>query len=81
MFGFLSRIFGIDSAAHKEVLRRIDELRDEKQAQGERLNQLMRMTLDGEDEWFMTLVKRGIKENPECIPRIVESCLDSIVKK
>lgn len=46
-------------------------LQQERDAQEERLKELTRATLDGENEWFLNVVRK----DPECALKIVHDCL------
>jgi len=54
----------------KEWDKRIEGLQQEKKKLDERAEQLERATLDGEERWFISTVRK----NPACALRVLEEC-------
>jgi hypothetical protein len=55
----------------KREKEQLSALQKERDAQDERLKELTKATLDGENEWFLSVVRK----DPECALRVVQNCL------
>lgn len=72
MVGILSRMSGMFDfwAGHRRLLAHVQQLEQEREGYDKRIDELTRATMDGEDKWFLDLVKK----DPSCAMRIVEEC-------
>lgn len=72
MKGFLKRLAFVFSPTYnneiKKILSEMDERREDLDL---RLKKLQKATLDGEEEWFLDMVK---KKDPSCVLKIIEEC-------
>jgi hypothetical protein len=58
----------------KEWDKRIEGLQQEKRRLDERAKKLERATLDGEEQWFISTVRK----NPACALRVLEDCTKNV---
>lgn len=68
---FIKKIIILFSSDFNKKMRMIMEETDkERKALDERLSSVTRATLDGEDKWFLELVKK----DPECALNVIKEC-------
>jgi hypothetical protein len=55
----------------KEEKRQLAELKQEREVQERRLEEITKAALDGETDWF---IRRALREDPTCILRVIDEC-------
>lgn len=72
MKSYLKKFFGLDT---RDALQRIEKIEYKKREQDTQLRLLVKATMDGEEGWFMTMVRERFKKDPECSGAILDNCL------
>ena len=69
--GIFSRLSGMFTPhQHQELIKQIDQLESDRKVYDARIDKLARVTMDGEDKWFLDL----IRNDPTCILKVIEEC-------
>lgn len=72
MVGILARMSGMFDFwfGHRNLLERVKQLEEERKVYDSRIENLTRATLDGDETWFLQVVKK----DPSCAMKVIEEC-------
>ncbi len=72
MVGVLMRISGMFDSwfGHRNLIKKVKIMEKERQEYDNRIENLTRATLDGDEEWFLKVVKK----DPSCALKVIEGC-------
>lgn len=72
MVGILAKMSGLFDfwVGHRSLMRRVREMEQERREYDNRIENLTKATLDGDESWFLQVVKK----DPSCALKVIERC-------
>jgi hypothetical protein len=72
MVGIIQKVSGLFDfwSGHRDILESINKLEADRKVYDARIQTLTKAAMDGEDQWFLDLVKR----DPSCAMKVIEEC-------
>ena len=72
MTGIIQKVSGLFDfwSGHRRLLEGIQKLEEDRKAYDTRIENLTRATLDGDEQWFLQVVKK----DPSCALKVIERC-------
>jgi hypothetical protein len=72
MVGIIEKVSGIFGfwSGHQRLIERVQKLEEDRKAYDTRIENLTRATMDGDENWFLQVVKN----DPTCALKVIEEC-------
>lgn len=72
MVGIITRMSGMFDFwfGHNNLIKKIERLEAERREYDSRIENLTQATLDGDEKWFLQVVKK----DPSCALKVIEEC-------